>query len=363
MNKNKLIILTILFCFSVSSYSSIVKFKVEKAASGLGIPWGMSVISNTELVFTERGGKVGILNVDTGEYYYLQGVPDIFLQGQGGLLDVAKPKNYHEGWLYFTYVKPINGNGATTLARAKIIKKKLVEWQDLLVSDSVTDTDRHFGSRIAFSDKHVFFSIGDRGIRPNSQDLKTHSGSIIRLNMDGTVPEDNPFIKNNNGHGEIFSYGHRNPQGLFWDNNHEKLWSIEHGPRGGDEINLIKSGGNYGWPVISYGKEYWSPFAVGEGTSKKGMEQPVKHYVPSIAPSSLIIYNGKAFPEWQGSILAGALKMQHINIVKLSDSFEAIKETRILNHLNERVRALTQDNEGRVYFSTDSGNIYVIKPE
>ncbi len=361
MYKKYFITVVSFLLISFSLYSSEGSLKVVKLASGLGIPWGMSILSSNELIFTERGGKVGILNTYTGEYYYLKGLPEIFAQGQGGLLDVAKPNKGE--WIYFTYVKQVQSYGATTLARAKVENRKLNEWQDLLVSESATSTDRHFGSRITFDNRHVFFSIGDRGHRPNSQDLMTHAGSIIRLNMDGAVPEDNPFIGNSKALDEIYSYGHRNPQGLFWDKKNERLWSIEHGPRGGDEINLISAGKNYGWPVISYGKEYWSPFAVGEGTSKKGMEQPVKYYVPSIAPSSLIVYSGAAFPRWQGSIMSGALKMQHINIVKVNDSGDAIEETRILGDLHERIRSLAQGIEGWVYFSTDSGNIYVIKPE
>jgi len=344
-------------------YSLASTYQVIKLASGLGIPWGMSFLSNNELIFTERGGKVGVLRLNSGDYHYLTTVPGIYISGQGGLLDVAKPSNESNDWIYFTYSKLINGNGATTLSRAHIKEGELQDWQDLLVTDSVTDTDRHFGSRIAFNDNYVFFSVGDRGHRPNAQDLGSHAGSIIRLNMDGSVPDDNPFVSDPGALDEIWSYGHRNPQGLVWDKEYERLWSIEHGPRGGDEINIIKKGKNYGWPTISYGKEYWLPIAVGEDTAKEGMEQPIKYYVPSIAPGSLIIYTGESFPQWKGSLLSGALKLQHINIVKIDSSGNALSEKRVLSYLNERIRALTQSNEGWIYFSTDSGNIYVIKPE
>ena len=157
----------------------------------------------------------------------------------------------------------------------------------MLITRSASTPGRHFGSRITFDGTgHLFFSVGDRGVRPNGQDLSTHAGSILRLTLDGSVPENNPFVQQRSALPEIWSYGHRNPQGIFYDRKKRRLWSIEHGPRGGDEINLILPGRNYGWPVISYGKEYWGPVQVGEGTEKEGMEQPVKFYVPSIAPGS-----------------------------------------------------------------------------
>ncbi len=234
---------------------------------------------------------------------------------------------------------------------------------DLLITTSSTDTTRHFGSRIAFDNEgHVFFTVGDRGERPNGQDLSTHAGSVIRLNQDGTVPKDNPFVKHQNALPEIWSYGHRNPQGLSYDSKNKRLWLIEHGPRGGDEINLILAGKNYGWPVISYGKEYWGPLSVGEATSKEGMEQPVKYYVPSIAPGSLLLYTGSAFPGWQGDLFAGALKLQHLNKIKLSDSGQTVGEERLLISLKERIRSLSQSPEGWIYLSTDSGKIMRLTP-
>mgnify|MGYP000329478061 CR=1 FL=1 len=185
---------------------------------------------------------------------------------------------------------------------------------------------------------------------------------VLRLERDGSIPIGNPFVADNNALPEIWSYGHRNPQGLTWDNDNKRLWSIEHGPRGGDEINLIKKGKNYGWPVISYGKEYWGPVSVGESTHKVGMEQPAKVYVPSIAPGSLLYYTGDAFPQWRGDLFAGALKLRHINRIELDEQGRAITEERLFDKLDERIRALVQSPEGWIYFSTDSGNIYVIKP-
>ena len=363
-----------LFLFPIDILATT--YQVIQVVTGLGIPWGMSFQSENEILFTERKGRLGIVNIDSGEVNYLSGLPEIIANGQGGFMDVAKPINNEiADWTYFTYVKPIDaaGNGETTLARAHISKDGIFDWQDLLVTHSLFGvifdvtgiawgSDRHFGSRIAFDDTHLYFSIGDRGNRPNGQNLETHAGSILRLNVDGSVPQDNPFVDVEGARNEIWSYGHRNPQGLVWDGVYQRLWSIEHGPRGGDELNLIERGGNYGWPIISYGKEYASFRAVGEGTHKEGMEQPKKFYIPSIAPGSLMQYSGDAFPEWKGDLFSGALKLRHINRIKLDQEGNAIAEERLMEDLNERIRALLQSPEGWIYFSTDSGNIYVIKP-
>ena len=342
-----------------------MKLKLEQVTSGLNIPWGMVFLSPTKIILTEREGQILLFNLVTKRKTPLKNIPTVMAEGQGGLLDVALPPNYKTtGWIYFTYVKDIDGEGATTLARAKLVKDRFISWQELLVSDSTSDTGRHFGSRITFDGKgHVFFGIGDRGERPNAQDLTNHAGSIIRLNLDGSVPDDNPFVNNKNVMPEIWSYGHRNPQGLTYDTKTARLWEIEHGPRGGDEINLIKAGANYGWPVISYGKEYWGPVAVGEGTHRQGMEQPVKVYIPSIAPGSLLIYSGNAYPEWKGNLFSGALKLHHINRIVLSEDGQEIKEERLLEDLNERIRALAQSPQGWIYFSTDNGNIFRIISE
>ena len=338
--------------------------KAEKIIDGLGVPWGMTFLSANELLVTERSGYVSLFNIETSNKVLLENTPKVMHDGQGGMLDVAVSSNYKKsGWIYFTYVKEDVGEGVTVLARSKLKRNRLTQWQELLVSKSRTAESYHFGSRITFDNNdHVFFGIGDRGVRPNAQNLTNHAGSIIRLNLDGSIPKDNPFVKNKTALPEIWSYGHRNPQGLSYDFKHKRLWEIEHGPRGGDEINLIKPAANYGWPEISFGKEYWGPIAVGEGTHREGMEQPVKVYVPSIAPGSLIIYSGDAFPKWKGNLFSGALKLRHINRIVLNEKGEAIKEERLLESLGERIRALAQGPQGRLYFSTDSGKIYRILP-
>ena len=344
--------------------SDKVTFELEKVTDGLGIPWGLAFISKTQLLVTEREGSIKLLDTQTKTLTPVQGAPAVFAVGQGGLLDVAVPPDFTSGdWIYFTFVRAWDDEGVTVLARAKLNANKLVQWQDLLETRSATDSGRHFGSRIAFDEKgYIYFGVGDRGVRPTAQDLGNHAGSVMRLYPDGRVPEDNPFVNRDDVLPEIWSYGHRNPQGMAYDDANKRLWLIEHGPRGGDEINLVLPGRNYGWPVISYGKEYWGPMQVGEGTHRQGMEQPIKEYTPSIAPGSLLLYSGNAFPEWRGNLFTGALKLRHLNRVTLSADGRAIGEERLLAELNERIRALIQGPQGWPYFSTDSGKIYVIKP-
>lgn len=377
--KNILLILSSCFLFIPCSLLAIetnavlpgsfksagVNVKLEKVTAGLGIPWGMAFISPTKLLITERHGDIQLLDLNSSTKTRLRNAPEVLHEGQGGMLDVAIPPGYPANkWIYFTYVKQVEDQGATTLARARLEKDRLVQWQELLVSKSATSTSYHFGSRITFDERgHVYFGIGDRGERPNSQDLANHAGTIIRLNLDGSVPADNPYVNSKSILPEIWSYGHRNPQGLCYDFENKRLWEIEHGPRGGDEINLIQAGKNYGWPVISHGKEYWGPVSVGEGTQREGMQQPVKVYIPSIAPGSLIIYTGDAFPNWKGNLFAGALKLRHINRIILNKKGDAENEERLLNSLGQRIRALAQSPEGWLYFSTDSGNIYRLRPD
>lgn len=350
---------------SISSIKSAgVNLKLEKVAEGLGIPWGMTFISPSKVIITEREGSILLLDLKSSKLIKLKNSPKVLVDGQGGLLDVAVSPDYKSsGWIYFTYVKDVEGDGATTLARAKLDADRFNQWQDLLVSKSTSSQGYHFGSRITFDEQgHVYFGIGDRGVRPNAQNLTNHAGTIIRLNLNGTIPKDNPFVQHKSALPEIWSYGHRNPQGLSYDTKNKRLWEIEHGPRGGDEINLVLPGKNYGWPVISYGKEYWGPIAVGEGTHRKGMQQPVKFYIPSIAPGSLIVYSDETFPKWKGNLFTGALKLHHINRIVLNGKGEAIKEERLLESLNHRIRALAQSPQGWIYFSTDSGKIYRIRP-
>lgn len=351
-------------------------YVVERIGQTDGVPWGMAFTPDQQLLITYREGNLRLLNPEDGSLQEVSGLPPISQYGQGGLMDIARldatgnqpPDQRHNNaapqtWYYFTYAKAHDGQAATTLARAKLSGTQLTHWQDLLVTQSFSDASRHFGSRIAFDNQgHVFFSIGDRAHRPNGQDLATHAGTILRLNLDGSTPEDNPFTDTPNALAEIWSFGHRNPQGLLFDPLTNRLWSNEHGPRGGDEINLITAGANYGWPVTSHGKEYWGPIAVGEATEKEGIVSPRKVYIPSIAPGSLLLYRGAAFPSWQGQLFSGALKLRHLNRVEITDNAGIANEERLLETLDERIRALAVDDLGWLYLSADSGAIYRLRP-
>ncbi|MCC5795831.1 MAG: PQQ-dependent sugar dehydrogenase [Methylophaga sp.] len=350
--------------FSTAVARADIQLDVETIASGLGIPWGLEVLPDNSLLITQRSGEIIRLDLDSGNHYPVEGGPEVRARGQGGLLDVTlSPDHAETGWIYFTYSKPVDGQGATTLARAKLDGNTLTDWQDLLVTQSRTNSDQHYGSRISFdNDGHVFFSIGDRGKRHEAQDTSNHIGTILRVRLDGSIPEDNPFVGRDDALPEIWSYGHRNPQGVFFNQETGLLWSIEHGPRGGDEINLIEPGLNYGWPVITYGKEYFAPIAIGEGTEKEGMEQPVKEFTPSTAPGALIQYQGTAFSEWQGDLLSAAMALQHLNRVVLNDNNQAVEEHRYLNDLGKRMRSLVESPEGWLYIGTDSGEILRVRP-
>lgn len=350
--------------FSIDSNNDDLNIQTTIIARDLGVPWGMSLLPNNTMLISQRNAKLSLLSLATNELTSITGLPEIKVAGQGGLFDVALSPDYaNSAWIFFSYNKDINGEGATTVARAKLVNNSLVDWQDLLISQSRSNKKIHFGGRITFDDNgHLFLSIGDRGTRSNAQDLNNHAGSILRLNIDGTIPKDNPFINDKQALDEIWSYGHRNPQGLFFNKKTQQLWAIEHGPRGGDEINLIAAGKNYGWPVISYGKEYYTPIPVGKGKQRDGMEQPVKYYVPSIAPSSLIQYSGKAFPDWKDDLFAGALVLQHLNKVTLDNNNQAINEQRLLESIG-RIRNVIESPEGWLYIATDNGQIIRIQPK
>ena len=351
-------LLSLIFFLLAFNVSAQNEYQLQKVASGLDLPWGLQLIDDKNLLITQRGGAIKKLDLLSGEIVHIDNIENLATNGQGGLLDIARSP-IDKAVFYFTYSKKTAQGAVTALAKAKIINNRLSQWQELLSSHSATTTSRHFGSRITFDNKdHLFFSIGDRGVRDNAQNTANHAGSILRLNLDGTIPSDNPFVSNTGVLDEIWSFGHRNPQGLFFDHQSKKLWAIEHGPRGGDEINLIKKGANYGWPITSHGKEYSSPFAVGEAKHKIGIESPIKVYIPSIAPSSLVIYHGNTFPQWNGKLLAGALKLTHINIITINDNNQAVSEQRILEELNLRIRDIEIDSQGNIYFCSDSGDIY-----
>jgi glucose/arabinose dehydrogenase len=357
------LLVALLLCNTNVVYAQ-TQFKIEKVSDGLGVPWGMTFLPDGSLLVSQREGFINKIDLKTGESTAISGLPAIKVEGQGGLFDIKTSPNYSKDqWLYISYNKDIDGEGTIVVAHAKLEGNALVDWQDIFISKARTSKQYHYGGRISFDDNgHFFLSIGDRGVRTNGQNTLTHAGSILRLNLDGSTPQDNPFVNNGKVLDEIWSYGHRNPQGLFFNAKTQQLWSIEHGPRGGDELNLIEPTKNYGWAEISHGKEYWGPFPVGNGTERDDIEKAIKTYIPSIAPSSLIQYSGKAFPAWQDDLFAGALKLQHLNQIKLTDSTQAAEEIRLLENKLGRIRNVIEDQNGYLFLATDNGTIYRLKP-
>ena len=250
-------------------------FSVETITNRSGIVWGFDFIPDGSIVFSERSGKLGVYNPKSGTTTMISGLPAVYAKGQGGLLDVAVHPNHKEnGWVYVTYSKSSSGGPTTALARIKIaakgqIKSTVVSVEELFVAKASSPETRHFGSRVVFDGKgNLYLSIGDRGQRDEAQNLQSHQGKILRLKDDGSIPEDNPFTKRKDAYPEIWSYGHRNPQGLHLDPDQDQLWEVEMGPKGGDELNLIRKGANYGWPVITYGREYHGP-KLAKGRKRK----------------------------------------------------------------------------------------------
>ena len=354
-------------------------FKVEVLAEDLGIVWGMVFINSKEILFTEREGSIKILNIQTGALSSVSGAPKVYARGQGGLLDISlHPRFSKNKKIYLSYSKKKGGKQTTAIARGilkrknvyangKKKKKKVSEeisitsLKDIFLAQPFISASRHFGSRLLFDKKgFLYVTIGDRTERDLAQELNNHFGKILRLDDRGRAPKGNPFTSVKNALPEIWSYGHRNAQGLFLHPVTGQLWEQEHGPRGGDEINLIKKGKNYGWPVITYGREYWGP-SIGEGSEKKGMEQPVKYYVPSIAPSGLLIYSGKKFKKWKNSFFSGALVLRHLNRLEIVKN-KARKEERLLSDLDFRVRHVIEGPKGYIYVSVDAGKILRLKP-
>ena len=338
-------------------------FKVEILAKNLGIPWGMAFLNERELIWTERKGLVKKIDTVTRKITVLKvQFKNLYTKGQGGLLDIAlHPEFSKNKWIYFSYSFSKGKKQSTVLVRGQLKGNKIIKLKQLFMAKAFYNSRIHFGSRLAFDKKgFLFMTVGDRGQKKLAQDLSSHMGKLLRLNEKGKAPSDNPFIKNKKAKPEIYSYGHRNPQGLFIQAKTEQIYLQEHGPKGGDEINLIQKGKNYGWPVITYGRAYIG-YKIGEGTHKKGMEQPIKYWTPSIAPSGLLIYSGKKFAEWTGDFFSGALALTHLNRLKIQDK-KVKKEERLLSDLSLRFRNVIEGPKGFIWASVDQGMILKISP-
>ncbi|MEZ4705239.1 MAG: PQQ-dependent sugar dehydrogenase [Bdellovibrionota bacterium] len=337
-------------------------YQHEKILEDRDVIWGMDFLDKDQLLFTERKGALNLFSLSKKNVTPIVGIPQVIEGGQGGLLDVrVLPSQNELPWIYLSYSAQLeNGTYTTRILRGHIKQHRFQDEQILFTALPGQTTMHHYGSRIVFDDEgHFFFGVGDRGQRDLAQDLSVHMGKIFRLNLDGSVPKDNPFVRTPKAQPEIWSYGHRNPQGLFFDRVTHILWEQEHGPRGGDEINIIQRGKNYGWPQITYGREYHGPKINGGAYEGPGMEQPEYYYVPSIAPCGLLVYEGSMFPQWKGSIFSGALAHQHLNRLH-KDAQGMYKEDRMFSDLSKRVRNVIEGPDGEIYFSTDDGILYRI---
>ena len=357
-----LLLLTVNLVFTAFSSAEIYKsekhsFEVTTLFSGLDHPWGVGFLSEQELLITERSGQLLMANLKSGEISKVQGLPAIHEYGQGGLLDVLVHPNYTENqWIYLSYAKAEGRRYGTEVLRAELQDKTLSNIKTIFTAQPKVTGTRHFGSRLVIDQQgYLFISLGDRGDRPLAQALDSHVGSLIRLHDDGSVPQDNPFVGQENKLPEIFSYGHRNAQGMTLRNSDQSLWLHEHGPQGGDELNQPGIGKNYGWPVITYGVNYGLGTKIGEGTDRKGMEQPIYYWVPSIAPSGMAFYDADQFPNWEGNLFIGSLKFSQLVRLEFKGS-EVIHEERLLTDEYGRIRDVRQGPDGLVYLLTDSGN-------
>jgi glucose/arabinose dehydrogenase len=342
---------------------------VERLPGELDHPWGMTFLPDGALLVTERPGRLRILEGAAGGAEGVRlsepitGLPRVYASGQGGLLDVALDPAFSENRLiYLSYAEAGDGGAGTAVARARLNREALAldGLQVIFRMQPKTSGGRHFGSRLVFgADGALFVTLGDRGERERAQDPGVNRGQVVRINPDGSIPADNPFVGRAGYRPEIWSFGHRNPQGAALHPETRELWTIEHGARGGDEVNRPLPGRNYGWPVISYGRHY-SGGQIGVGTEKEGMEQPVYYWDPSIAPGDATFYDGDLFPAWQGDLLVTALKYRLLVRLDMEDG-EVTGEERLLEGLGQRLRDVEVGPDGAIYLLPDEDGAAVLR--
>ncbi|WP_299365802.1 PQQ-dependent sugar dehydrogenase [Winogradskyella sp.] len=325
----------------------------------LNIPWGFTFLPDGSMLITEKAGE--LIHYKNEKKTTISGLPEIYVRGQGGFMDVVLHPNFEDNNLvYFSYASSEGeGNGGnTTIAKAKLENTSLKDWNVLYKAEPNTRRGQHFGSRLVFDkDGYLYFTIGDRGDREvNPQDITRDCGKVYRINDDGTIPTDNPFFNKESAKKAIYSYGHRNPQGMTLHPKTGAIWTHEHGPKGGDEINIIEAGKNYGWPVISYGINY-NGTKFTDITEKEGMEQPLHYWDPSIAPSGMAFIDSDKYGDWNGNLLIGSLKFQYLDMCTLKNN-KVVKEERLLNRLG-RVRCVEQGPDGYIYVGIE--NLGIVK--
>ncbi len=352
---------------SSSFKSSAGQLEVQTIATGLVHPWALAFLPDGKMLVTERPGRMRIVSPEGQLSPPLKNVPEVWATGQGGLLDVITDRGFAQNrTIFFCYAERISGGGRTAIARAKLNdgSGRLDETKVIFRQEGPLSSGNHYGCRIAqATDGNLFVTLGEHfSYRDEAQNLANHLGKVIRIAPDGSAPSDNPFVGRDGAKPEIWSYGHRNEQGLAIHPVTGELWEIEHGPRGGDEVNVIAKGKNYGWPVIGFGIDY-SGAKIHEAATKDGMEQPVKYWVPSIAPSGATFYSGKLFPKWNGSLFTGALAGKMLVRLQLNGN-TVTGEERLLGNLYERIRDVRQGPDGALWLLTDNsaGRILRVSP-
>ena len=338
---------------------------VSEIVTGLAHPWGMAFLPDGSVLITERPG--GIALVQDGTKVEVTGAPEVAVAGQGGLLDVELHPNYGSpgnGWIYFTYSSAADGGYATALGRGRLDGTAITDWEELFVMSEPTGTTRHFGSRIVFGeDGYLYMSIGDRGSRDRAQDTSDHAGSTLRLTDTGAPAPGNPF--SDPALPELYSFGHRNAQGMAVNPVSGEVWQHEHGPQGGDEVNVIRPGENYGWPIVTYGREYSTGEPIGDPPEEHPeVILPLVHWSPdSIAPSGMTFYTGDRFPGWRGDLFLGALAGTHLRRLEIENGTVTEQEL-FLQERGWRIRDVAQGPEGYLWIITDadSGGLYRIEP-
>ncbi|TVP87967.1 MAG: PQQ-dependent sugar dehydrogenase [Pseudomonadaceae bacterium] len=338
--------------------------RLVKLTEGLSYPWAVTFLSDGRYLVTERSD--GMQLIDGGEKTQVSGVPEFYSTNQGGMLDVVTHPDYADnGWIYFTYSKGDESSTVPALARARLEGSELIDVEELFTSNTPTDPGRHYGGRILFlDDGTLLLTIGDRGSEPmRAQDTMDHSGTVVRLNADGSVPEDNPLRGKEGYAEEIYSYGHRNIQGIVL-NSAGQVWVTEHGPRGGDELNLVEPGKNYGWPLATLGRDYGSegPFPDAEARELDDMQGPVYEFLPTLAPSGLAYVDSEHFPNWQGNLLAGGLSAERILRVLMEEG-EVIHLEELLLQRVGRIRDVRQGPDGHIYVLNDQSDAALFRIE
>jgi glucose/arabinose dehydrogenase len=332
--------------------------KVDTLYTSFQNPWGMTWLGDGTMLVTEKKGEILIFKDDKYTGQKVQGLPAVYSNGQAGLLDIATHPNFSQNrWIYISYAKVVPGGGATTIARFKLNGSTATNFEELIVTTPASTSGTHYGSRIVFdNDNFLYFSNGERGSQNNAQDLKNSHGKIHRIRDDGRIPSDNPFVTTAGAIPSIWTFGNRNPQGLYFDKAANRLWEVEHGPRGGDELNLLEKGKNYGWPVITYGINY-NGTPITDITAKEGMEQPVKYWTPSIATCGMTMVTSDRYPAWKGNMLVAALAATHIARVELNGT-RATGEEKILQGIG-RVRQVAQSPDGYIYAVTEGTGLLI----